>query len=370
MKIENFSPKVAIFYDWLNQWGGAEKVLLDILSIYPQADLYTLIYDPNQTNWLPKNVKVLPSILNKFSSNKKNVIFHTPFYSLCLEQFDFSQYDIVISTTSTIGHCLLTPPKTLFICYLHNINRYLYQTPNQFKLLEPILKRYQKTDYIYGQRPDYLLCNSKTVQERIKKHYQREAQIVHPGIDTSFFTPKNNSTSEAYFLVVSRLVKHKRIDQAIKACQQLDKKLFIVGEGRDEKYLIKLKNKNPNSKIYFLGKVSQKKLLTLYQNCQALICPQIEDFGLTPIEAQACGKPVIALNQGGITETVINGKTGILFDHQTVDSLKQAIIKFQSLDINPTDCVNNANRFSRDNFMLNFKQIINQLWQQHQTTIL
>jgi len=359
--------RVAIFYDWLNQWGGAEKVLLDILSIYPQANLYTLLYNPNNSNWLPKNIKVYPSILNKFSRNKKNNIFHTPFYSLCLEQFDLSQYDIVISTTSIIGHCLLTPPKTLFICYFHNTNRYLYQTPPQFKLIKPLLKKYQKTDFIYGQRPDYLLCNSQTVQQRIQKTYRRQADIIYPGIDTSFFVPNKKSSVDPYFLVVSRLVPHKKIELAIQACLDLDQKLIIVGSGRDMPHLKQIAD---NSKIVFMGQVSDNKLLTLYQNCQALICPQIEDFGLTPIEAQACGKPVIALNQGGITETVIDEKTGILFQEQTVESLKQAIIKFQSLNFNPIDCVNNANKFSQYNFMLNFKEIINQLWQQHQTTIL
>jgi len=369
LKIENFSSKVAIFYDWLNQWGGAEKVLLDILSIYPQADLYTLIYDQTKTNWLPKKIKVYSSILNEFSLNKKNNLFHTPFYGLFLEQFDFSQYNIVISTTQVMGHCLLTSPKTLFVCYLHNINRYVYQTPSQFKFLIPLLKQYQKTDFIYAQRPDYLLCNSQTVQQRIQKTYHRQADIIYPGVDTSFFIPNKKSSVDPYFLVVSRLVPHKKIELAIQACLDLDQKLVIVGSGRDISRLKKIKQSTNNSKIIFMGQVSDKKLLTLYQNCQALICPQIEDFGLTPIEAQACGKPVIALNQGGITETVIDGKTGILFQNQTVDSLKQAIIKFQTLSINPIDCVNNANKFSRDNFMLNFKQIINQLWQQHQTTI-
>ena len=360
--------KIAVFYDWLNQWGGAEKVLLDILSIYPQADLYTLIYDPNQTNWLPKNLKVFPSILNKFSSNKNNSIFHTPFYSLCLEQFDLSQYDIVISTTQISGHYLLTSPKTLFICYMHNVNRYLYQTPPQFSFLKPFLNRYQKTDYIYAQRPDYILCNSKTVQKRIEAHYHRQAKIIYPGIDTSFFVPKPSDSLEPYFLTVSRLVNHKKIELAIQACQQLNQKLIIVGEGRDYHRLLKFRTNK--SKVIFMGQVSSKKLLSLYQNCQALICPQVEDFGLTPLEAQACGKPVIALNQGGLTETVIQNKTGLFFDHQTVSSLADAIQQFNLKKFSSQDCLNNARRFSQTNFVLNFKQTVNQLWQQHQNTIL
>jgi glycosyltransferase involved in cell wall biosynthesis len=344
--------KIAIFYDWLNQWGGAEKVLLDILSIYPQADLYTLIYDPKKTDWLPQKIKIYPSLLNKLSPTKKNNLFHTPFYSLFLEQFDFSKYDIVISTTQVTGHCLLTPPKTLFVCYMHNINRYVYQTPKQFKFLTPLLKRYQKTDFVYAQRPDYLLCNSQTVQKRIEKKYHRQSQIVHPGIDTTFFVPNKKSSVDPYFLVVSRLVRHKKIDLVIRACQDLNQKLTIVGQGRDYNYFLKIKNKNPNSKITFMKHISSKKLLTLYQNCQALICPQLEDFG-----------------QGGITETVINQKTGIFFKKQTVKSLKKAITRFQSLSFDSQDCINNATKFSQNNFMLNFKETLEKLWQQHQITI-
>ncbi|MCW1949331.1 MAG: glycosyltransferase [Candidatus Shapirobacteria bacterium] len=359
--------KVAIFYDWLNQWGGAEKVLLDILKIFPESPIFTLVYDPKKTNWLPKETQIIPSSINKLPLSKKNSIFYTPFYGLALEQFDFSQYDIVISTTQVSGHYLLTQPKTLFVCYMHNTNRYLYQTPPQFKFLSPLLNHYKKTDFAYGQRPDYLLCNSQTVSQRIKSAYNRSATVIYPGVDTDFFTPGNKNQQESYFLIVSRLVLHKHIDLAIKVCNRLNKKLIIVGEGRDKNKLIKIRNQNPKSNVIFFGHVSDKKLLFLYQNCQALICPQIEDYGLSPLEAQACGKPVIAYNQGGITETVINDKTGIFFKEQSEESLSQAIDSFKAQNFSPQDCIDNAKRFSRQNFMLHFKQTIDKLWQQHQT---
>lgn len=370
MRNEIKSPKIAIFYDWLNQWGGAERVLLNILRIYPSATLFTTIYNPKRTKWIPKKIKIIPSIIDKFSLTKKNSLFHTPFYGVALEQFDFSEFDIVISTTQVCGHCLITPPKTLFVCYLHNTNRYTYQTPLQFKFLKPLLNKYQKTDFIYGQRPDYLLCNSKTVQQRILDHYQRPSKIIYPGVNINFFKPLNQRTDEKYFLIVSRLVKHKKIDLAIRACHQLNQKLVIVGQGRDKKELVKLKKKLKDKNIIFTGKVSAKKLLGLYQNCQALICPQIEDFGLTPLEAQACGKPVIALRKGGITETVIDTKTGLFFDKQTTKSLIRVLEKFNPRNFKKDDCVNQAKQFSTQKFMLNFKQEIDQLWQQHQTTIL
>ena len=356
--MKNKDLKVAIFYDWLNQWGGAERVLLDILKIYPNAPVFTLIHNPKKTTWLPPQTKVITSFIQKFPFSQKNPIFYTPLYALAIEKFNFSKFDIVISTTSISGHCLLTSPSTLFVCYFHNPNRYLYQTPKPYHFLSPLLNMYKKTDYIYGQRPDYLMCNSATVQKRISQHYDRSSIIVYPGVDIDFFTPLKKPLTSDYFLVVSRLVSHKKIDLAIQACHLLKKKLIIVGSGRDKHKLINLKNKLNDPNIILLGKVSDKKLKKLYQNCQALICPQIEDYGLTPIEAQACGRPVIAYKKGGITETVIPNKTGLFFKYQTVKSLSTALKKFNPDLFSPDNCVANAIKFSTQNFMLKFKHTI------------
>ncbi len=356
-------PKVAIFYDWLNQWGGAEKVLLDILAIFPHATLYTLVHDPQKTPWLPQNQKIITSFINNLPGAKRNPIFYTPFYIIALEQFNFSDFDIIISTTSTIGHALLTPPSSLFICYFHNINRYLYNTPKKYSLLKPLLNIYKKADQIFKHRPDFLFCNSKTVQARIKKYYQLQAQIINPGVDLTLFTPLPKTQKPlSYFLVVSRLVPHKKIDLAIKACAQLKLNLKIVGIGRQKRQLQNLIKKLGAKNITLLGTVSQKKLIRLYQHCQCLICPQFEDYGITPIEAQACGRPVIAYNQGGITETVIPNKTGLFFDKQTTSSLINTLKTFNLNDFNQTDCINNSKRFSDKNFMLNFNKSVLKLW--------
>lgn len=301
-----------------------------------------------------------------FSS--KNPLIYTPLYDMALEQFDFSEFDIVISTTTVLGHCLLTNPKTLFVCYFHNINRYLYYTPKQFKFLKPLLNFYQKIDFIYSKRPDFLFCNSETVKNRIEKKYNRKAQIIHPGINLENFYPSPKKRKiKPYFLIVSRLVPHKKIDIAIKACNDLNLKLIIVGTGRQKKELINYKNKLKSKNIIFLGKIKRKKLLHLYQNCQALICPQLEDFGLVAIEAQACGKPVIGFNKGGNTETVINGKTGILFNKQNVSSLSKALKKFKIKNFSSKNCIENSHKFSNQLFMLNFKKTVNKLWNKFQT---
>lgn len=361
-------PRIAIFYDWLNQWGGAEKVLLDILEIYPNAPIYTLVHDPKRTSWLPKNKNIITSWINKLPFSSRNPILYTPLYALALESFDFSQFDIILSTTSINGHCFITPTNSIYICYFHNVNRYLYQTPKQFLFLKPLLKIYQNIDYIFGQRPDYLICNSQTVQKRIKEKYARDSQVIYPGVDTNFYQPKNNTDSnEKYFLIVSRLVNHKRIDIAIEACQKLNLKLKIVGTGRDEKKLKKILT--PDSKIEFIGKIDQNKLLNLYQNCLALICPQEEDFGLTPIEANACGKPVIAYQKGGLTETIHENINGIFFKKQNTTSLIQALQKFNLHKFSTINCINNAQKFSKKSFMLHLNQSITILWQQKQKTI-
>ncbi len=364
MILKSPKPKIAIFYDWINQWGGAEKVLLDILAIFPETPVYTLVYNPVKSSWLPQNIKVTPSIINKFPFSKNNPIIYTPFYDLALEQFDFNQYDIVISTTSTVGHCLLTNPETLFFCYFHNINRYLYYTPPKYFLLKPLLSLYKKIDRIESKRPDYYLCNSQTVAKRLQKHYHINPQIINPGVDIDFFKPINNSNN-SYFLIVSRLVPHKNIDIAIKAFINLSYKLVIIGTGRYHKKLKQLANNSSN--ITFINNVSSSELLSYYQNCRALICPQLEDFGLVAIEAQACGKPVIAYGYGGHTETVVNRKTGLFFYHPTQKSLLKCLRKFNKLKFDPEICRNNSLKFSNRNFMLNFKKTIINLWQNHQT---
>lgn len=354
--------RVALFYDWLNQWGGAERVLLDILKIFPQAPVYTLVHHPAKTKWLPKKTKIITSFLQKLPNAVNNPVYYTPLYPLALEQFDFSDFDIVISTTSTIGHCLLTPPHTLYICYFHNINRHIYQ--QKYSLLQPLVNIYAKHDQIYKHRPDYLLASSKNVRRRIQKHYQLPATLLYPGINLNKFKP-NYQKSKKYFLLVSRLVPHKKIDLAIQACQQLNLPLKIIGTGRQASQL----KKYTNPTTEFLGQVNQKTLIRSYQNCTALICPQHEDFGLTPLEAMACGKPVIAFKKGGFLETVVDNQTGLFFKKQNISSLKETLTKFDPTHFKTKICRQQAQKFSRHRFMLNFKKVVNQLWLNQNTTL-
>jgi len=351
------TPKIAIFYDWLNQWGGAERLLLDILQVFPQAKLFTTIHNPTKTSWLKQPVTA--SFLNKFCQNNSPLV--SLIQPIAVENFDFSSFDIVLSLTSQNGKALLTSPQTCHICYLLTPNRYLYQYTYP-KLLNKFINYFKGLDFIYSQRPDYYITISQTVQNRIKNLYKKDSIIVYPPIDPKFKPPITPANSN-YYLVVSRLVKHKRVDLAIATCLRLGKNLYIVGSGRYQNQLKKIANHSPL--ISFLGQAGDRKLLKLYQNCSALICPQIEDFGLTSVEVQACGKPVIGLNKAGIKETVINNQTGVLFRYQTVKSISIAIKKFESLKIDPLTCRQNALKFSRQIFMVNFRNQVEHLWRLH-----
>lgn len=355
------NAKIAIYYDWLNTWGGAERVLLNLLNIFPKATLFTLFHEQSKTKWLPKNVKIKTSFLQNWP--RSNLL--SPIYDLAAEGLNFTNYDIVISTTSNVGHCLLTNPNSLFICYYHNLNRHLYLNPP--KLLNPLLNYYKKIDNIYSKRPDFALCNSKTTYNRLVKYFNLNPKIINPGIDTKFFVPIDNPTND-YYLIVDRLVPHKNIDYVVEAFAKLDSKLIIVGTGRDEQRLKHLAHNSNN--IIFAGQVDDHKLLNYYQNCKALICPQIEDFGLTSIEAQSCGKPVITFNSGGVTETVINQVTGIYYDLQDQNSLINAIIDYSKTNFDPKIIRLHVINFDHSKFMLNFKKEIETLWQQHQNKFL
>lgn len=366
--------KIAVFYDWLNQWGGAERLLLDILKVFPQAKLFTSVYSPLKTPWLPKDTKITTTFLDKFSIFKSNSFLSALFQPIAFEQFNFDNFDLVISLTSLQGKCLLTKPHILHICFCLTPNRYLYQKRYP-SLIQYFINSYKKIDYIYSQRPDYYISTSKTVKKRILKHYHRHSTTIYPGVDTNLFKPsikKNMSTERHdfapdfgnYFLIVSRLVPHKQINIAITACINTDNRLLIIGQGRLRKHLKKISGKS--KLIEFVGEVSQDLLIKYYQNCTALICPQLEDYGYVALEAQACGKPVIAYGKGGFSETVIDGKTGLLFPEQSVSSLTQALKIFPKNNFSASDCRANASRFSRTKFMLNFKRIIHSLWQKKQ----
>ncbi len=341
--------KVAIVYDWVNRrQGGAERVLTHLNQIWPKAPLYTSVYDSQKANWAKAFPRVVTSFVNQLPLAKKRAYWYYPLIILGFEQFDFDEFDLVISVTSGPAKAVVTKPETRHICYcLTPPTRHIYSRKSwPFKLAA-------KQDYVLGQRPDYFLATCKNVADRIEYFYQRDSEVVYPGIDLTKFKPDSSQVGD-YYLIVSRLVEHKRVDLAIKAFNQLGWPLKIIGTGRSKNKLQAMAKEN----IDFLGEVKDEELVRYYQRCRGLIFPQEEDFGLVPIEAQACGRPVIAFKGGGALETVIENKTGNFFYPQTSEALIKTLQKFNSDAFTPNFCRKNSRRFSHKAFKQNFIRFV------------
>ncbi len=369
--------KVAIVYDRINKWGGAERVLLALHKIFPDAPLYTSVYDEKKTPWAKVFPEVKTSFLQKFPFAKSNHEFLAPLMPLAFESFDFSEYDLVISVTSEAAKGIITKPATLHVCYCLTPTRYLWSGYNEYfknpilKFVSaPIVAYLRAWDKIAAQRPDEIIAISTEVKERIKKYYNRESEVVFPPDDLASHRKNrllrvSRSTygktsrqflldAKPYYLVVSRLVPYKRVDLAVDVFNKLGKKLVIVGIGSEES---KLKSKSKKN-IKFVGEANDKQLAEYYQGAKALIMPQEEDFGIVSVEAQSFGVPVIAYKKGGAQDSVIDGKTGIFFDRQNPESLVAAVKKFEKISFVVDNLYTNAQRFSFENFRKGIERFV------------
>lgn len=366
--------KVAFVYDRVNKWGGAERVLLALHELWPEAPLYTSVYNSETAPWA-KVFRVIPSFLQRFPLAKIHHELYPWLMPLAFESFNFDGYDLVISVSSEAAKGILTPPKTLHLCYCLTPTRYLWSGQVQYFdsslkkfFAQPFLKALRAWDLGAAQRPDKYLAISKTVQERIAKYYKRESEVVYPPVETEKFklapVSSKNKENSPYFLVVSRLVKYKSVDLAIEAFNRLGWALKIVGTGREYEKLRCQAAKN----IEFLGQLTDEELLGYYQNCQAVVFPPEEDFGIVPLEAQACGKPVIAHKAGGATETVRENKTGLFFSSKTTKDLVEVLKRFNPAAFKAEDCRKQAEKFSQKKFRQEFKSAVLRQWQNHTKT--
>jgi glycosyltransferase involved in cell wall biosynthesis len=356
--------KVAIVYDRINKWGGAERVLLALHEIFPKAPIYTSVYDSKNAAWAKVFPAVKTSFLQKLPFAKSNHELLPVFMPLAFASFDFSDFDLVISVTSEAAKGIRTNGRTLHICYCLTPTRYLWSGYKEyfkgrfFKLVtKPIVNVLRKWDKKAAQNPNLMVAISGEVKERIKKYYKRNSIVIYPPVNiANHQSPINKRQKRKYYLLVSRLdFGYKKVDLAIKAFNKLDYPLVIVGTGREKRNLKRMAGKN----IKFVGKVSEKKLADYYRGAKALIMPQEEDFGIVAVEAQSFGVPVIAYIKGGSNDTVIDGKTGILFGKQNVESLLGAIGKFEKIKYKDHDLYNNASRFSKTIFRKNILALIN-----------
>jgi len=353
--------KTALVYDRVNKWGGAERDLLALHELFPNAPLYTSVYNPKAALWAKVFPKVVPSFLNYIPFAKDKHEHFAYLMPLAFESLDFSEYDLVISVTSEAAKGIITKPKTLHICYCLTPTRYLW-SHHELYFKDPIFKAvakpsiwYLKTwDKVAAHRPDILVAQSKAVQERIKKYYRRSSEIIYPPVNVDFFSKGQEGKRDNFFLLVSRLVPYKRVDLAIKAFNKLKLPLYVVGVGSEEERLKSIAKKN----IYFVKELTDLSLARYYRKCAAFIMPQEEDFGLAAVEAQAAGAPVIAYRAGGALDIVAEGKSGLFFDRQTSNSLINTVEEFKSTKFDAKWISQSAKRFSKERFKQNFLKLI------------
>lgn len=355
--------KTALVYDRVNKWGGAERVLVALHEIFPEASLYTAVYSQKKAKWAKIFPKVIPSFLQKIPLMQDKHEFLGTLTPLAFESFDFSEYDLVISVTSEAAKGIITRPGTLHICYCLTPTRYLWSGYDNYfpkgsllrSISAPAVSYLRQWDKIAANRPDVMLGISNEVCERIKKYYRKDAEVIFPPVETERFKVPNLSPQrENFYLVVNRLVPYKRVDLAIAAFNKLGLPLVVVGTGSEERKLKAMAKSN----IKFVGSLTDARLAGYYRKCTALVFPQEEDFGIVTVEAQAAGAPVIAFKAGGALDTVIDGKTGVFFEKQTVVSLVAAIKKFKHLRFNGKDLTKNAEKFSKENFKRRFIKLI------------
>lgn len=341
--------KIALVHDDLIQWGGAEKVLAEISNIFPEAPVYTALADLSNPLISKhfKDKKIITSFLQKFPLHKKLYKAFMPLYPVAFEQFDFSDFDLVLSQTTRFAKAIITKPHTRHICYIHTPPRFLWNLSgdNTNWLLKPFFSKLKELDLIFSKRVDYWLAGSNNCRERLMKTYEVESKVLYPFVDLQKFNP-SKSFEGNYYLIVGRLNKYKKTEVAVEAFKKNGRRLKIVGTGP----LFKRLREENYENIEILGSVADELLNSLLAGCKGLIIVGEEDFGMSAIEAQAFGKGVVCFGRGGALETVVNGKTGVYFDKQTPIDLNQALDKFEVMKIDPKDCYSNIIKFSKENF--------------------
>lgn len=362
--------RIALVHDYLVQHGGAERVLECFTEIFPNAPIYTLVYDKKAMHGIFEGKNIKTSHLQKLPFAKTKHRLFPPLMPSAIEQFDFSLYDVVLSDSSSFAKGIITGPATLHICYMHNPMRFAWDDcqkytedfyfPSLIKKFIPFAMNYIRVwDKSSADRPDRIIANSNFIARRIEKYYRRGSIVINPPVNVMKFhisaEPKN------YFLSVGRLMAYKRYDILIKAFNKLKLPLKIIGRGPEMDRLKKIAGPN----IEFLGRVSEEKLPEYYADCRAFIFPQEEDFGIVAMEAMASGRPLIAYRGGDIPEHVEEGKTGIFFSRQGADDIVEAVEKFCDADYDPQYIRSKVVKFDKEAFKSKIKRYIEEELEKH-----
>jgi len=347
--------KLALVHDWLNGMRGGEKVLEVLCDLFPDANLYTLFYEPDRVSAKIRQMNPRASVLQRFPGARRRYRYYLPLYPWAIGKFDMSGYDVVISSSHCAAKGVRLNDRQVHICYCHAPMRYVWEQydayfrgRNRWRLsslaMRLLRERLRRWDIATAKRVNTFIANSATVANRIARYYGCEARVIHPPVDTDRFCPRASDAQSDYFLVVAALVAYKRMDLAVEAFSRIGRPLWVVGEGPERRRL----ERSAGATIRFLGWVGDDELVDLYNGCRALIFPGEEDFGITAVEAQACGRPVIALRKGGVVETVLEHRTGLFFDEPTVESLCQAIGAFDGSHFDRGVIRGHAERFGGD----------------------
>jgi glycosyltransferase involved in cell wall biosynthesis len=356
--------KVALVHDYLNQMGGAERVVLALHEIFPEAPIYTSIYDPGRVDTAFQSIDIRTSFMQKLPLVKKHHQPFLPFYPFAMERLDLHGYDLILSSSSAFGKGVITRPETMHICYCHTPMRWCWNYDEYVQrerlgsiarnILPFFITGLRVWDQTSSMRVDHFIANSPVVADRIRKYYRRDAVVIPPPVEARRFTFDATTRAEEYFLIVSRFMPYKRIDLAIEACNRLQLPLVIIGSGRDENRLKSIAGPT----IRLMGRLSDEEVLHYYAHCRAFILPGEEDFGITPLEAQASGRPVIAYAAGGALASVIDSVTGTFFQKQTVESLAEVLESFDERRYDPQTIRNHALEFDKPRFHRRILQFI------------
>ena len=353
--------RIALIHDFLVDIRGAERVFAALCDLYPQADVYTAVYDERGTEGWFSHREVNTSFLQRLRPTARTFRGLLPLYPYAMEAIDLSGYDVVISSSSAWAHGVIVSPDAVHVCYCHNPFRYAWNAreatlvgrdPLTRAGLAVILKRWRQWDFIAAQRVDRYVANSETTRRRIGRYFSRDATILHPPVETGRFTPVED-VGDSY-VVLSELMPHKRIDVAIRAFNRLGLPLLVIGNGPDARRLQRLAGPT----VRLTGRLPDERVAEILPRARALVVPATEEFGIAAVEAHAAGRPVIALREGGARETVIEGVNGTFFDQPTVDALADAVTAFDPLAIDPAQCRRSAERFDVATFRRGMSAIV------------
>jgi glycosyltransferase involved in cell wall biosynthesis len=357
--------RVALVHDWLNGMRGGEKVLDALCERYPDADIFTLFYVPGTVSDTIARHRIITSSLQKLPFARTHYRRYLPLYPTAIEQFNLDAYDLVISSSHCAAKAIIAPGRARHLCYCHSPMRYAWDQFDAYFgpervgavasrwLYRPMLQRLARWDAATASRVGRFVANSQYVAGRIRRYYNREATIVYPPVDTIFYH-SDGTPPGRHFLIVSALVPYKRIDVAIEACRRVGATLRIVGDGPDRDRLEQL----ADGHVEFVGRLGDEQIRDEYRRALAVLLPGEEDFGIVPVEAQACGRPVVALARGGALETITSGETGILFDDLTPGSMAAALSAVADAQFDPERLRASAQRFSRERHLERMRDVI------------